>query len=201
MNSIFNQGDFSAYSRIDLREARSDSFEISHYQKAKTTVFISHKHDELDDLKGFIGFLEKNYKVKAYIDSQDPTMPKITSPKTARTIKSRIKSCERFILLATNEAVTSKWCNWELGFGDAHKYPEHIALVPMKPKGTSNDSYKGTEYMKIYPYIAYYNGTEKYTDGRPIKEGYYVVTEKEGKSLRTIMPLSKWLGESEIDIF
>lgn len=29
------------------------------FSKQKTTVFISHKHDELDDVRDVIGFLEK----------------------------------------------------------------------------------------------------------------------------------------------
>ena len=197
MNRIFTQGTFSAYAKIDLREARSDSFETLQYQREKSSVFISHDHDALDDLKGFIGFLERNYSVKAYIDSQDPAMPRITSPTTAKTIKYRIKNCDKFIFLATNGAIESKWCNWELGFGDAVKYKKHIALVPMKPIGTPNDSYKGNEYMGIYPYIAYYNGSEKYKSGKPVSKGYYVVNEGEDKKSRTITPLAQWFSISK----
>ena len=58
-----------------LDESRSSIPELSQYGVAqKTTVFISHKHDDLDDLKGLLGFLELRYGVKVYIDSQDPTM-------------------------------------------------------------------------------------------------------------------------------
>lgn len=42
----------------------------------KTTVFISHKHDDLDEIKGLIGLLERKYNVKAYIDSLDKSMSK-----------------------------------------------------------------------------------------------------------------------------
>lgn len=38
----------------------------------RTTMFISHKHD---DLKGIIGFLETNYNIKTYIDSRNSRMP------------------------------------------------------------------------------------------------------------------------------
>lgn len=55
---IFQQGEFSDYSNISLNESRAEVFEISHYIFDKTTVFISHKHDDLDDLKGVIGFLQ-----------------------------------------------------------------------------------------------------------------------------------------------
>ena len=190
MIPIFEQGRFNAYSRVRLDEARSPFLEHSQYEASKTTVFISHKHDDLEDLKGVLGFLQEKYDVKVYIDSQDPTMPKVTSAETALNIKDRIKQCDKFILLATNGAVESKWCNWELGYGDAQKYREHIALFPMKPKGTDDDTYKGAEYMDIYPYITYYYGTEKYKDGRSISRGYYVSRIKDGTNYLT--PLGDW---------
>lgn len=53
-------------------------------------------------------------------------MPQVTSGETAIRIKDRIDKCDKFILLATDKAVESKWCNWELGYGDAKKYPGEI---------------------------------------------------------------------------
>lgn len=39
--------------------------------------------------------------------------------------------------MATNGAVESKWCNWELGYGDAQKFDtDNIALFPIKPENT-----------------------------------------------------------------
>ena len=101
-----------------------------------------------------------------------------------------LRFCDKFILLATNSAVESKWCNWELGYGDAQKYREHIALFPMKPKDASDFEYRGSEYMQIYPYICYFNGTETYTNGNPIIKGYYV-RYKENDSYY-ITPLENW---------
>lgn len=190
MNKIFEQGSFSEYSWVNLNESRSSVIGFSQYEQIKTTVFISHKHDDLDDLKGVLGFLQQKYHVKVYIDSQDPTMPKVTSAKTALNIKEKIKLCDKFILLATNGAVESKWCNWELGYGDSQKFKEHIALFPMKPKGTHDNEYKGSEYMSIYPYIAYYDGTEKYINGQSITRGYYVCSWKD--DLNYITPLADW---------
>lgn len=34
-----------------------------------TTVFISHKHDDLEDLQGFISYMKKEYSILPYIDS------------------------------------------------------------------------------------------------------------------------------------
>lgn len=191
MRTIFEQGAFSSYSQVSLNESRSSVLQHSQYGVRKTTVFISHKHDDLEDLKGVLGFLQRIYDVKVYIDSQDPTMPKVTSAETALNIRKRIKQCDKFILLATNGAIESKWCNWELGYGDAQKYKDHIALFPIKPKGTYDSAYKGSEYMSIYPYVSYCDGTERYTNGNLIPRGYYVCTQEEYSN--RIIPLGDWL--------
>ena len=183
MKRILESGQFSNYREgVSLESA---SMEVANLYKSyfgKTTVFISHKHDDLEDLSGLIGFLEKNYNVKAYIDSKDSSMPSVTSGVTASKIKERIRQCDKFILLATDGAV------------DSQKFSsEDIAILPLKRKGYDDSSYKGNEYMQIYPYIAYYDGTEFYRDRTPVQRGYYVVTEDE-KGNRTINPLRNWLN-------
>lgn len=193
MKNIFEKGEFSGYQIDSLNEAVG-TIKTSYYTFAekKTTIFISHKHDDLEELKGIIGFLEKKFKVKVYIDSQDMSMPKMTSGETARRIKERIKTCEKFILLATDGAIESKWCNWELGFGDAQKYDsKSIALFPLKDKGTYDSSYKGNEYMEIYPHIVYRGGNDEYSSGEKIQDGYYVRYKEKGEYYLT--PLEKWL--------
>jgi len=195
MKRILESGQFSNYREgVSLDSA---SMEVANLYKSyfgKTTVFISHKHDDLEDLSGLIGFLEKNYNVKAYIDSKDSSMPSVTSGVTASKIKERIRQCDKFILLATDGAVESKWCNWELGYGDSQKFSsKDIAILPLKRKGYSDSSYKGNEYMQIYPYISFYEGNETYTTGGYVNRGYYVVTEDE-KGNRTINPLRDWLN-------
>ncbi len=193
MKNIFEQGDFNSFRTTNLNEAQKPIMESYQFAQATITVFISHKHDELEDLKGIIGFLEKNNNVKAYIDSRDPSMPEVTSGYTAARIKSRITKCNKFILLATDRAIESKWCNWELGFGDAKKYKEHIALFPMKQKGALDSTYKGNEYMSNYPYIVKREYGDKYSDGTAITPGYYVRTQKDDGSYY-LTSLAEWFN-------
>ncbi|WP_373482986.1 toll/interleukin-1 receptor domain-containing protein [Acetobacterium sp.] len=155
MKNIFESREFSQYQVSSLYESKSTVIESYQFSKGCSTVFLSHKHADLDDLKDIVGFLEKEYPVKVYIDSRDTSMPQITCGKTAENIKNRIRQCKKFILLATNGAIDSKWCNWELGFGDAQKFQDHIALFPIKPKDAYDSSYRGTEHMSIYPYIPF----------------------------------------------
>ena len=200
--NIFSSGYFDAYNKLKpITESLEKSISLESFEhyvqfskgKDKTTVFISHKHDDLKDLHGFINFLEKEYNIDAYTDGNDSSMPKVTSKETAERIRKIIKKCSKFILLATNKAVESNWCNWELGFGDAYKFPDSIAILPMNDKFKSESDYKGKEYMELYPTIVHYNGTEKYSDYSPIEEGYYVRTKN--STGYTITKLESWLNK------
>lgn len=202
MNNLFYRGDFNKYKINDseLRKSLTESFNFSAESASgfkQTTVFISHKHNDLEDLKGVIGYLEKECDVSVYIDSSDEKMPKITSVITAERIKNKIKTCNKFILLATNAAIASKWCNWELGFGDALKSENNdIAILPMNDNELSD--YSGNEYMELYPTIIYRDGTTKYRNSEEyIPEGLYVRTKNKNKNGYSIEPLYEWLGSSE----
>lgn len=188
MSQLFQQGQFRSFAVSQVAGAQAPIMGNVRFSEAKTTVFISHKHDDLDDLKGVLGFLEQTYNIKVYIDSQDPSMPRITSAETAENIKQRIKQCHKFILLATNNAIESKWCNWELGYGDAHRYKDNIALFPMKPSGAYDFQYKGSEYLQIYPYITYSDGWKISSNGTRISKGCYVVQPDKN----IYIPLKKW---------
>lgn len=200
MIEIFNQGAFSSYRIEDsrysgvLRESRS--FSAGTRRAVKRTVFLSHKHSDLDDLKGFIGYLERYYRVECYIDADDPGMPEKTSGETAQRIKNAIRATDRFILLATDNAIASNWCNWELGYGDAQKYKEKIAILPIK--NTWSKAYTGNEYMKIYPHIVRFDSADvtfntiQYRPGDPTTSGYYVVSMDESGKV-TYVSLQTWL--------
>lgn len=150
----------------------------------QTTIFLSHKHNESNEiLEGAIQFL-KGFDVEVYVDWLDEEMPKFTSGETAKKIKEKIRENDKFILLATEEAINSKWCNWELGLGDAAKYRNNIALLAVQK---DNSDYTGSEYLNIYPYITYENGNNTYNT-----KGYYVRYSDN----YTITPLKTWLQKS-----
>ncbi len=118
---------------------------------ADTSVFLSHSHQDLTngELDRII-ILLRTSGVRVYIDSNDASMPPFTNAETARRIKQKIETNKKFVLLATNNAIASKWCNWELGFGDAKKYIENIALFPLSENA---GGWQGNEYLRIYPRI------------------------------------------------
>ncbi len=194
---IFERGHFQSKkinaSRIKDSLNETKMFSSRSAYSSKPTLFLSHKHDDLDDASGVIGELESQ-GAKVYIDSMDNKMPEQTSGETALRIKDVIKYCKKFILLATDSAIESYWCNWELGIGDTYKYIDHIAILPIKEKGTYDHNYKGNEYLQIYPCISY-NKAFTNIHGHYFKEGYYVEKPIDKNGVRYITELSEWLKQ------
>ncbi len=153
----------------------------------RTRIFLSHKHDELEQLEGAISFL-KAIGVDVYVDWLDEEMPKTTSGQTALRIKQKIKENHKFIFLATEAAINSKWCNWELGLGDAARYLDHIALFPIR---RDFSDFTGSEYMGIYPYIFILDSPQIFR-GIYIFKGTYVVFPSTNGNDR-VLPIAEWL--------
>ncbi|WP_407498462.1 toll/interleukin-1 receptor domain-containing protein [Elizabethkingia anophelis] len=198
---IFERGYFKSnriqkgFINESLRETRS--FNKNKYE-SKPTVFVSHKHSDLNDLEELKGVLEllEDLGAKIYIDSMDNNMPGHTCGDTALRIKEIIKHCNKFILVATPKAIESYWCNWELGIGDTYKYIDHIAIIPIKEKGEYDFKYIGNEYLQIYPRIDFRDGTKYYRNSnRLIEKGFYVCKPRSEEGIVYITPLKKWLNE------
>lgn len=116
----------------------------------KIGIFLSHSHKDQNLIKEAISFF-KAINISVYVDWMDEGMPEKTSGETAMKIKSKIITNEKFILLATNDAVISKWCNWELGIGDTFKFSkDNLAILPLSE---NSGTWYGNEYLQIYPRI------------------------------------------------
>ena len=156
--------------------------------RQQKTIFLSHKHDEDKFVNSARWFFKDYTSINLYIDWLDDNMPEITNAETASKLKEAIQKSDKFIFLATEGAIHSQWCNWELGLGDTYKYPEHIALLPFKK---DNKNYSGSEYLQIYPYIEYLND-------RNHLEEFYVRIRKNNR-VTTVCTLEGWLFSSEKD--
>ena len=110
--------------------------------------------------------------ISIYVDWADTTMPERPNGITAGNIKNQIISLnDKFVLLATNNAVVSRWCNWEVGIADPFKLSKlKIAILPL---ADNSGTWNGNEYLQIYPriergnqdsttyYVHYPNGTSE----------------------------------------
>ena len=122
-------------------------------------------------------------------------MPNQTSGNYALRIKEVIKYCKKFILIATEKAIESYWCNWELGIGDTYKYIEHIVILPIKVQVEYDFQYKGGEYLQIYPSIDFYTDNTYFRNSnRLVARGYYVCKPINNERIRYITPLKDWIN-------
>jgi hypothetical protein len=142
---------FAAYSNFSTRSAYLSKIISLHEAKSKAvkTIFLSHSHSDKDVIEPVVVLL-KSIGVNVYIDWKDSSMPVITNADTANKLKNNIKQHDRFVLLASPAAIKSNWVNWELGYGDAHKYISNIAIFPTEDY---TGQWTDAEYLRIYPRI------------------------------------------------
>lgn len=119
---------------------------------SKIRVFLSHSHLDVHDLSDedikalIILLLESSCDV--YIDWLDAEMPSKPCEETAKRLQEKINACDRFLLVATNNAVNSRWVPWELGYADKAKGIDNISVIPI---ADPNGRWEGAEYLRLYP--------------------------------------------------
>jgi len=138
---------------------------------AIATIFLSHSHRDADIVNQVVELLG-NQGVIVYVDWKDDTMPKVTSPETALRLKTRIKDCRKFVLLATDNALESRWVPWELGIADVSNSIDNVVVLPVTDPPRA---WTGSEYVGIYSTI------EKADTGNP---SVFKPGQNQGISLR-----------------
>lgn len=128
-----------------LRKIAIQNFSESIYT-AEKTIFLSHSHKDREHALGLKHFFA-NEGIDLYIDWQDSSMPRITNHETAIKIKDRIKELNFFMMLATENAINSKWVPWEVGVADSSKAYEKILIIPVKKELSD---FSGSEYLDVY---------------------------------------------------
>lgn len=132
-----------------------------HNTENKIGIYLCYCPKDKELLKQVITFF-KGMEISVYLDWMDATIQEVMDSVTAVTVKSKILGCNKFILVATNDLISSKWCNWELGVGDTLKQIyDNLAILPL---AENNGSWHGNDYLKIYPRIEAVgkNGNEIY---------------------------------------
>ena len=174
---------------IGLRSSPFSGSPFSDYSREKK-IFLSHKHTD----KEYVFYLKKllaELEINLYVDWLDGSMPEHTNAETAREIKDKIEEMDKFILLATDDAIHSRWCNWELGLAHNTKFDkDKLALFPVRQDGSN---WSGSEYMQLYPVIEYQNGSNRNTRNQYIKKGYYVFYPEDNQGNRRYKNLTEWL--------
>lgn len=177
--AIFTKQQFESIARAKAgnRGLSSTLNESRSYSKttATTSVFLSHSHTDKPIVEQAKVFFE-NLGISIYVDWADETMPERPNGITATKIKSKIISNNKFVLLATNAAVVSKWCNWEVGIGDSFKFPsDKICILPLADNSTN---WSGNEYLQIYPRVE-----SVYKDTYTLYDNIFRIIYPDGRSI------------------
>ena len=115
-------------------------------------IFLSHSFLDKDEVEGLYLELSKmGYSV--YVDwIIDPGLDRNNVTKESATlIRLRLKSCKCLILATSVNATISKWMPWELGYVDGNT--SKCAILPISQNDSAPNSYKGIEYLSLYPFI------------------------------------------------
>lgn len=153
--SIFTKSQFTNIARAKTTSIKSFKEFVNEARSfskpnSTTSIFLSHSHYDKDLIEQSITFF-RTLNIAVYVDWMDETMPEKPNGVTAKLIKSKILSNDKFIFLATDAALISKWCNWEIGIGDAYKlHNDKICLLPL---AENIGQWTGNEYLQIYPRI------------------------------------------------
>lgn len=120
----------------------------------KTSLFVSHKQEELEELDSAINFL-KSFGVLIHVDywlneSNPEDITTIDTGQSRHKIEGKIKETQKFIFLATENAITSKECKWAIRYATTQKSIENIAILPIREDYTD---YGGMDYLQKYPFI------------------------------------------------
>jgi len=114
-------------------------------------IFLSHSFRDAELILGLKVMLEREGRT-VYVDwISDPTLDRTKVTKdTASVLRHRMRSCRSLIYATSENASSSKWMPWELGYFDGYK-SDHVSILPL----VQSDDYEwdGQEYLGLYPLV------------------------------------------------
>lgn len=166
--TYITESDLARYRGVTLEESKIRATLKASQREAQVSIFLSHSHKDKELVAGFARWLA-TLGTSIYIDWQDTTMPAITNIQTALAIKNQINSRDIFMVLATANALTSRWVPWEIGVADQLKGFGRIFIVPVVQ---TSGHYLGNEYLQLYQRIEIARGGALAYFEPGTKEGY-----------------------------
>lgn len=121
-------------------------------------IFLSHSFLDKEIIRGL--YIElTNMGFKVYVDwIIDPELNRDNVTKeTATKIRNRLNMSKTLLLAISENATVSKWMPWELGYGDGHTHK--CAIIPVSETTYGSTSWKGAEYLSLYPFIKKHNNS------------------------------------------
>lgn len=138
----------SVTASFESYSSKLESIVESQNYRRQFDVFLSHSIRDAELVLGVANILEKMGQ-RVYIDwvvDKQLSRDSVTK-ETAETLRDRMKQSSKLLYLATDNASSSKWMPWELGYFDGLKSGK-VAILPLVDYSFS--SFKGQEYLSLY---------------------------------------------------
>lgn len=118
----------------------------------KFDIFLSHSFLDRQEVQGLYQELT-DFGYTVYVDwIVDPHLDRTNVTKeSASLVRKRMKSSKSLLLAISINASMSKWIPWELGYVDGNT--SRCAIIPVAKEGIPPKSFKGKEYLSLYPFI------------------------------------------------
>ena len=146
---VRNYAKRSITASVESYSSKLESIVESQNNQRQFDVFLSHSIRDEELVLGIVEFLKQMGK-EVYVDwIEDRQLSRSSvTPETAETLRQRMNQSSRLLYLATDNASSSKWMPWELGYFDGLKSGK-VAILPLVDYSFS--SFKGQEYLGLYP--------------------------------------------------
>lgn len=149
MMTILNETFLLRYHNIKNAKTISQIKQTTHLLSGTKKAFLSHSHIDKKIAEGLVAFF-MTQEIELYIDWMDSSMPEKTNRETADKIKQQIQSSDFVFVLATSNALKSRWVPWEIGIADTNKSTGKIVIMPI---ANEYGHFEGSEYLQLYPHV------------------------------------------------
>lgn len=176
---IAKSGLYKSAERILFEQAKEFS-ETKSYD-----IFLSHSVLDANEVYMLKRMIE-GMGFSVYVDwLEDPQLDRSkVTPKTANVLKQRMNRCKSLFFATSSNSVDSKWMPWELGYFDGKVGKS--AILPVYEYDSSTNSFKGQEYLGLYPYV---------TKDKP--QNSEIITLWVGTDESTYISFAQWLSGKE----
>jgi len=145
-------------------------------------TFLSHSSKDNDLMPGVVRILE-NHGATVYLDKIDASLTTKSVREIAKTLRSRIQACKKFVLFASTSVKSSTWVPWELGLADGFKRSTNVAIFP-SVDNMQEQTWTEQEYLGVYDRVIWGNYAGQ-------SEHQWLVWNQ---IANTAMTLRAWLG-------
>ncbi len=167
--AIYSSNYLKSLSQTKTFSRKQNIINESSRQHESFDIFLSHSYLDKDIVEGL--YIElRNFGYTVYVDwIIDPDLDRNNVTKeTATIIRNRMKTCKSLLLAVSENASMSKWMPWELGYVDANT--NRCAVLPVSSSLYAPESFKGFEYLSLYPFV-------KKVSSFGFKDELYVIEE------------------------